>query len=205
MSRIGLQVLLNRRLRRYNVFTSLILVKQTMRFHQIRFRSTPEEYSFTFCTDSGYYVLVHNLDYDRVKYSDIITGDAIIIKHVPYRAKSFEVIMEFNIHGLPVLFAWMGSGFFGPSALNTSLYKLYVEQLPKSMIIQNMNEIIPVVKKYMARKVVRDTLTGLAYNLKESVLMGPYPREDLTVDTIIENYNNYAVTNNLPQFEYFKY
>ena len=204
MSRIGLQVLLNRRLRRYNVFTSLILVKQTMRFHQIRFRSTPEEYSFTFCTDSGYYVLVHNLDYDRVKYSDIITGDAIIIKHVPYRAKSFEVIMEFNIRGLPVLFAWMNSSFFNPISINGSLRGLW-EKLPKSMIIQNMNEIIPVIKQYMARKAVRDTLTGLAYNFNESVLMGPYPREDLTVDTVIENYNKYAIANNLPRFKYVKY
>lgn len=198
MSRLGLQKLLIKYLKKPNVFSPIVLVKRSLYFLPCKFTCNKQKCVNIWQNKESYYYVEHH-DTDEVQYKNMLTGDIINIKQEIYN--DIKVQMVFNILGYPNLYASFETrrwdAYVLPFALTSQLTELS-KSCPRFNLLFNIGKMIKVIQEFMNRKIVRETMGYLANRMNSQVITSE--SEGNPMPFIIQ-YNRYADENDFPLFD----
>jgi hypothetical protein len=198
MSRLGLQKLLIKYLKKPNVFSPIVLVKRSLYFLPCKFTCNKNKHVNIWHNKESYYYVEHH-DIDEIQYKNMLTGDIINIQQKIFGG--IKVQMQFDIIGYPNLYASFethgSDAYVLPFALKPHLIDLS-KSCPRFNLLFNIGKVINVIKAFMNRKIVRETMKYLANRMNQQVITSE--SEGNPMPYIIQ-YNRYADENDLPLFD----
>lgn len=200
MSRLGLQFLLIKYLKRPNVFSPIGLTKKSFYFLPVQSSLSRISYTNTWYGKASYYELTACNSMATIEYKNLLTGDMIFINERYNYNLSIE--MHFDIIAYPILHASI------EFACQTEYRKIYPDWLskpcheqcskfPKANILLNVGLIVRTISEFMNNPLVRDVIKYLASNLDEDVLNCRYDN----ANDVVDDYNFAAKENNWPLFD----